>query len=76
MNEHPDCLIDYDFNRTTGHQFLRAVMTDKYHRKSVDFMSIKWMEIFVQITNENDAPPMFVPIGKALFEIFIGDCED
>ena len=59
----PDCLYDYDMNKNTGHQFIRAIMTQKYHLNMVKFISVKYMETFVQIPNNNDVPASFVPIG-------------
>lgn len=76
LHEKPECLVDYAVNKKTGHQFIRAVLTDKIHKDSVQFMSKKWMEIFLQVQNDNGVPPQFKSVGKVLLEIFVGDCEN
>lgn len=76
IQKKPDCLFDLDINQHTGHTFIRAVITDKYHKNSTDFMSVKSMEVFVQTINDNGAPTQFESIGKILLDVFVGDCEN
>ena len=38
LTDTPDTLVDFDTNRSTGHQFIRAVSTNKFHLNSIKFM--------------------------------------
>jgi len=42
------------------------------HYDNTKFINIKWIEIFMQIDDEN-GNPIFEPMGKFLLEIFDGE---
>lgn len=70
----PEILVDYEQNKRTGHQFIRVIVTEK--RKSKDnekFLSIKWMEIFMQNNKEDRFE---LKSDRILLEVFDGDCDD
>lgn len=76
LSSTPAYLVDYTMSKRTGQQFIRAVLTQKYHKNSIYFVSIKWIEIFAQAWNKDNETPEFASMGQTLLDVFIGDCED